>query len=141
MLVLMRLPALNSLIVNVKHLLWFTELYPQYLKIEKRSCLKLTGWPSMRNKTIMLSVVVWHKILCELFVLSYISDLFYRCLKIIAWIFFSCIGIKLTEFIPSLESLFEAEELRNAGLAENRQFQFLLKSGYEHITRASSFTS
>ncbi|XP_020622114.1 nuclear pore complex protein Nup133-like [Orbicella faveolata] len=50
-------------------------------------------------------------------------------------------GIELREFIPSLESLFEAEELTNVGLAENPQFRFLLKSGYEQIARASSLTS
>lgn len=54
---------------------------------------------------------------------------------------FSCLGIQLREFIPSLESLFEAEELRNVGLAENPQFRFLLKSGYEQIARASSLPS
>lgn len=45
--------------------------------------------------------------------------------------------MELTEFLPSLESLFEAEELRNAGLSENAQFRFLLKSGYEQIERVS----
>ena len=56
-------------------------------------------------------------------------------------VFFSCLGIELGEFIPSLESLLEAEELRNVGLAENHQFQYLLKSGYEQVMRASSLAS
>jgi len=56
-------------------------------------------------------------------------------------VFCSWLGIELREFIPSLESLFEAEELKNIGLAENPQFRFLLKSGYEEIARVSSLTS
>lgn len=54
---------------------------------------------------------------------------------------FVFLGIELGEFIPSLESLFEAEELRNAGLSENAQFRFLLRSGYEQIARASILSS
>ncbi|XP_078352494.1 nuclear pore complex protein Nup133-like isoform X2 [Oculina patagonica] len=50
-------------------------------------------------------------------------------------------GVDLAEFIPSLESLFEAEELGNAGLSENPQFRFLLKSGYEQIARAAILSS
>lgn len=50
-------------------------------------------------------------------------------------------GMELQEFLPSLESLFEAEELRSAGLSENTQFHFLLKSGYEQIARASALPS
>lgn len=63
--------------------------------------------------------------------------------KLLTRMFFFCffLGIELREFIPSLESLFEAEELTNVGLAENPQFRFLLKSGYEQIARASSLTS
>ena len=48
------------------------------------------------------------------------------------------VGVELEEFMPSLETLFEAEELKNAGLSENPQFRFLLKSGYEQIERASA---
>lgn len=60
--------------------------------------------------------------------------------------FFGCfyvcfLGDELQEFLPSLESLFEAEELRSAGLSENKHFRFLLKSGYEHIERASAVPS
>ncbi|XP_068683953.1 nuclear pore complex protein Nup133-like isoform X2 [Montipora foliosa] len=50
-------------------------------------------------------------------------------------------GMELQEFLPSLESLIEAEELRSAGLSENTQFHFLLKSGYEQIARASALPS
>lgn len=50
-------------------------------------------------------------------------------------------GMELQEFLPSIESLFEAEELRNAGLSENAHFRFLLKSGYEQIARASALPS
>lgn len=64
------------------------------------------------------------------------------CFKMIDMdVFFSCLGVELREFIPSLESLFDAEELKNVGLAENHQFRFVLKSGYEQIARASSLTS
>ena len=49
--------------------------------------------------------------------------------------------MELQEFLPSIESLSEAEELRNAGLSENAHFHFLLKSGYEQIARASALPS
>lgn len=51
------------------------------------------------------------------------------------------LGIELGEFIPSLESLFEAEELKKVGLSDNPQFRFLLKSGYEQIARVSTLSS
>lgn len=61
--------------------------------------------------------------------------------RLFEWMLFVFLGIELGEFIPSLESLFEAEELRNAGLSENAQFRFLLRSGYEQIARASILSS
>ena len=51
------------------------------------------------------------------------------------------LGIELEEFMPSLESLFEAEQLKNAGLSENPQFRYLLKSGYEQINRVAAVVS
>lgn len=67
----------------------------------------------------------------------------YLLLTTECWPFYFCffLGIELEEFMPSLESLFEAEELKNAGLSENPQFRFLLKSGYEQIERASAVSS
>lgn len=46
-------------------------------------------------------------------------------------------GVELQEFIPSLESLIDGEELKNTGLSENATFHFLLKSGYERMERAA----
>ena len=51
------------------------------------------------------------------------------------------LGIELEEFMPSLESLFEAEQLKDAGLSENPQFRYLLKSGYEQINRVATVVS
>ena len=51
------------------------------------------------------------------------------------------LGIELEEFMPSLESLFEAEQLKDAGLSENPQFRYLLKSGYEQINRVAAVVS
>lgn len=48
-----------------------------------------------------------------------------------------CLGVELQEFIPSLESLIDGEELKNTGLSENATFHFLLKSGYERMERAA----
>ena len=51
------------------------------------------------------------------------------------------LGIELEEFMPSLESLFEAEQLKDAGLSENPLFRYLLKSGYEQINRVAAVVS
>lgn len=50
-------------------------------------------------------------------------------------------GIQLQEFIPSLESLIDGEELKNLGLSKNTTFRFLLKSGYEQMARAAALSS
>lgn len=49
-------------------------------------------------------------------------------------------GLNLTDFMPPLDSLLEAEELLASGLLDNAQFQFFLKAGYEQIERSSQNT-
>lgn len=45
-------------------------------------------------------------------------------------------GFDLALYMPPLERFLAAEELKDAGLSENSNFQFLLRAGYEQILRA-----
>ncbi|XP_059094944.1 nuclear pore complex protein Nup133-like [Tigriopus californicus] len=53
------------------------------------------------------------------------------CFKLIEFCYIQ--GADLSTLVPSVEEILSADEL--SGLAKNRNFQFLLQTGYEHITR------
>jgi hypothetical protein len=39
--------------------------------------------------------------------------------------------------MPSMESLLESDDLKNAGLLDNPNFRYLLSAGYEQIERSA----
>ena len=63
----------------------------------------------------------------------YFNSMYYCRTELVFLIGGNYAGVDLKDFIPSLDSLLDCDELKASGHADDRHFMYLMKMGYEQL--------